>query len=104
MVLFSFEIEGIVDDVEEATSTFLSIQDVVQDSEKVDRRLSFGFYIHEKSWTLWGVYLGDKSHFESHVSTMCVSSNLTNRRRLYDGILESLRKMKLRKCSHWTVT
>ncbi|KAJ4386784.1 hypothetical protein N0V93_009682 [Gnomoniopsis smithogilvyi] len=69
VVLFSFEIAGIVENVEEATSTFLQIQSVVQDSEKVDRKLSFGFYIHQKSWTIWGVYLGDKDHFESHIAS-----------------------------------
>ncbi|KAJ4410572.1 hypothetical protein N0V82_009236 [Gnomoniopsis sp. IMI 355080] len=66
VVLFSFEIAGIVDDVEEASAAFLHIQNVVQDSDKVDSKLSFGFYIHEKSWTIWGVYLGDRTYFESH--------------------------------------
>lgn len=70
VVLFSLDIAGIVDDVDEASATFLHIQNVVQDSEKVDRYLSFGFYIHDRSWTIWGVYLGDESHFENHVSVL----------------------------------
>lgn len=77
VVLFSFDIAGIVDDIDEATNAFLQIQKVVQDSEIVDQYLSFGFYIHERMWTIWGVYLGEKDHFESHVSVSKCFSSIT---------------------------
>lgn len=68
VVLFSYDIDGIVGDVDEATAAFLNIQQVVQDATIIDRDLSFGFYIHEGSWTIWGVFLRDKKHFEAQVT------------------------------------
>lgn len=81
VVLFSLDIPGIVDDVDEATAAFLHIQNAVQDSEKVDRYLSFGFYIHDRSWTIWGVYLGDESQFKNQVSVARLLSS--NNHRIY---------------------
>lgn len=68
VVLFSYEIEGIVEDVDEATTAFLNIQQIVQDANVIDRDLSFGFYIHNGSWTIWGVFLRNQEFFEDKVS------------------------------------
>lgn len=68
VVLFSYDVEGIVEDVEEATAAFLNVQQVVQDASIIDRDISFGFYIHDGTWTIWGVFLRDKEHFEGKVS------------------------------------
>ncbi|KAL1865858.1 hypothetical protein Daus18300_006970 [Diaporthe australafricana] len=68
IVLFSYDIDGIVGDVDEATAAFMNIQQVVQDATIIDRDLSFGFYIHEGSWTIWGVFLRDKEHFEAQIA------------------------------------
>lgn len=68
VVLFSYDIAGIVDDVDEATAAFLNIQQVVQNANIVDRDLSFGFYIHNRSWTIWGVFLRNQEAFEAKVS------------------------------------
>lgn len=68
VVLFSYEVEGIVEDVDEATTAFLNIQQIVQDANVIDRDLSFGFYIHNGSWTIWGVFLRNQEFFEDKVS------------------------------------
>lgn len=68
VVLFSYEIEGIVEDVDEATTAFLDIQQIVQDANIIDRDLSFGFYIHKGSWTIWGVFLRNQECLEARVS------------------------------------
>lgn len=68
VVLFSYDIEGIVEEVDEATAAFLNIQQTVQDANVIDRDLSFGFYIHNGSWTIWGVFLRDQEFFEAKVS------------------------------------
>lgn len=68
VVLFSLDIAGIGDDVEEATQAFLHVQRVIQDSSIIDQRLSFGFFIQNGNWTIWGVYLGEKDHLENLVS------------------------------------
>lgn len=67
VVLFSYDIAGVVDNVDVATAAFLHLQQVVQDGATVDRNLSFGIYIHEGAWTIWGVYLGEQAHFETHI-------------------------------------
>lgn len=70
VVVFSYEIEGIVRDVNEATAAFLNIQWVVQDPDSniIDRDLSFGFYIHDGSWTIWGVFMRSQEVFESKIA------------------------------------
>ncbi|KAJ0103920.1 hypothetical protein J7T55_004245 [Diaporthe amygdali] len=68
VVLFSYDVEGIVEDVEEATAAFLNVQQVVQDASIIDRDISFGFYIHDGTWTIWGVFLRDKEHFEGKIA------------------------------------
>lgn len=78
VVLFSYNIQGIVEDVDEATSAFLHIQQVVQDASVIDRDLSFGFYIHNGSWTIWGVCLKNQEDFEAKVSVTLVHRRLTS--------------------------
>lgn len=68
VVLFSYDIEGIVEDVDEATVAFLNIQRVVQDANVIDADVSFGFFIHDGSWTIWGVFLRNQEVFEAKVS------------------------------------
>ncbi|KAI3398109.1 hypothetical protein diail_9862 [Diaporthe ilicicola] len=68
VVLFSYDLDGIVEDVDEATAAFLNIQQVVQDATIIDRDLSFGFYIHDGSWTIWGVFMRDKEHFQDQIA------------------------------------
>lgn len=68
IVLFSFTIAGIVSHPEEATVAFLHIQRVVQDAIVVDGKISFGFYIHDDTWTIWGTFLGGQEHFEMHIA------------------------------------
>ncbi|ROV93855.1 hypothetical protein VMCG_08780 [Cytospora schulzeri] len=68
VTLFSYDIEGMVEDVEGATTAFLSIQQVVRDSSIIDRDISFGLYIHEGTWTIWGVFLRDQEHFETQIT------------------------------------
>lgn len=70
VTLFSYDIEGMVEDVNEATTAFLHIQQAAQDSTIIDRDISFGFYIHDGMWTIWGVFLRDQEHFENQVSTI----------------------------------
>ncbi|KKY38675.1 putative glucooligosaccharide oxidase [Diaporthe ampelina] len=68
VVLFSYDIEGIVENVEEAVAAFLKIQQAVQDANAIDRDLSFGFYIHNGSWTIWGVFLRSQAEFEAKIA------------------------------------
>lgn len=68
VVLFSYDIEGIVESVDEATAAFMDIQRIVQDADFIDRDLSFGFYIHNGSWTVWGVFMKSEEVFEAKVS------------------------------------
>ncbi|KAG6367759.1 hypothetical protein INS49_001954 [Diaporthe citri] len=68
VVLFSYDIDGIVEDVDEAAAAFLNIQQVVQNANVIDRDLSFGFYIHNGSWTIWGVFLRDQDVFEAKMA------------------------------------
>ncbi|KAI7774044.1 hypothetical protein LA080_009427 [Diaporthe eres] len=68
VVLFSYGIDGIVEDVDEATAAFLNIQQVVQNANVIDRDLSFGFYIHNGSWTIWGVFLRNQEAFEAKIA------------------------------------
>lgn len=68
IVLFSFSIADLVACPDEATSAFLHIQRVVRDATVVDGNLSFGFYIHDDAWTIWGTYLSDRAHFETHIA------------------------------------
>lgn len=73
VALFSLDIAGIGGDVHEATRTFLHVQRVVQDGSIIDRRLSFGFFIQNGNWTIWGIYLGEKDHLENLVrTTICL--------------------------------
>lgn len=69
VVLFSYDIEGIVEDIDEATAAFLNIQQIVQDANVIDRDLSFGFHIHNGSWTIWGVFLKNQEVFEAKVGS-----------------------------------
>ena len=69
VTLFRFNIDGMVENVDEAVPAFLHIQRVVQDSAVIDRDISFGFYIHDGMWTIWGVFLRDQEYFETQVST-----------------------------------
>lgn len=87
VVLFSLDIAGIGEDVDEATQAFLHVQKVVRDGSIIDRRLSFGFFIQNGNWTVWGIYLGDEDHFENLVRMILCLKHL---KRVYPGMLSHL--------------
>ncbi|KUI60846.1 putative FAD-linked oxidoreductase YgaK [Cytospora mali] len=67
VTLFSYDIEDLVEDVDGATAAFFHIQQFVQHSDIIDRDISFGLYIHDGVWTIWGVFLRDQKHFETRI-------------------------------------
>lgn len=92
VVLFSYDIEGIVENVDEAVSAFLNIQQVVQDANVIDRDLSFGFYIHDGSWTIWGVFLRSQAEFEDKVSVLRSANALVSNILGHDFLISHGRK------------
>lgn len=76
VVLFSYDIEGIVENVDEATAAFLNIQHAVQDANVIDADVSFGFFVHDGSWKIWGVFLKNQEVFEAKVSVNWLHSPL----------------------------
>ncbi|KAK7739056.1 hypothetical protein SLS53_005954 [Cytospora paraplurivora] len=86
VTLFSYEIEDMVEDVDGATAAFLRIQQVVQNSEIIDRDISFGFYIHDGKWTIWGVFLRDQEHFETRVAPALLQAFKTRIKKVVQSI------------------
>ncbi|KAI9796736.1 MAG: hypothetical protein M1833_005976 [Piccolia ochrophora] len=68
VVVFKIDIPDVMKSAESATSAFLHLQDFGLDPSFSDRKLTFGLYIDDHSFTIRGMYFGTIEDFNDRIS------------------------------------
>lgn len=73
VVAWRFDLAGLLRDPQVATASFLHLQRLAQNASIVNRDTSFGIYLHNGVFTVWGIHLGDLSGFQHRVRSLAVT-------------------------------